>query len=252
MTAANIVATMIASRTFTGKQALTIITICETVGPFVFGVAVAKTMGNDVVSGDTVTLAVVIAALLGAITWNVITWWFGIPSSSSHALIGGIIGAVIVEHGFAPIKMAGLEKVLIALFLSPIIGLIVGFFVQRFILHTLVDLKVGPRANKFFRVGQIFTACGLGLSHGTNDAQKSMGVIVMGLMASGFQKEFSIPWWVMAVNAAAIGAGTAMGGWRLIRTLGFRAVQDLAHPCLLDSAILWIGHSLRRSARRAR
>jgi PiT family inorganic phosphate transporter len=184
-------------------------------------VAVAKTIGNDVVSGDTVTLAVVIAALLGAIAWNLITWWFGIPSSSSHALIGGLIGAVALEHGFAPIKMAGLQKVLIALFISPIIGLVVGFIVQRFILHVLVDTKAGPSANKFFRAGQIFTACGLGLAHGTNDAQKTMGMIVMGLVATGFQKEFSVPWWVIAINAAAIGAGTAAGGYRLIKTLGF-------------------------------
>ena len=218
----NIVATMISSRAFTGRQALAITTVCETIGPFLFGVAVATTIGQEVVSGETVTLAVVISALLGAVVWNILTWWLGIPSSSSHALIGGIIGAVVVEHGFSPIKLAGMEKVLIALFCSPIIGLVVGFIVQRLILHTLVGLKAGPRANRFFRVGQFFTACGLALSHGTNDAQKTMGMITMGLVATGFQKEFSVPWWVIAISASAIGLGTATGGWRLIKTLGFR------------------------------
>jgi inorganic phosphate transporter, PiT family len=217
----NIVATMISSRAFTGRQALLITTVCETVGPVVFGVAVAETVGNEVVSGETVTLAVVVAALLGAIAWSLLTWWFCIPSSSSLALIGGIVGAVAVEHGFSPIKVAGMEKVLIALFASPIIGLVVGFVVQRFILHLLVGMKAGPRANTFFRVGQFFTACGLALSHGTNDAQKTMGMITMGLVATGFQKEFHVPWWVIAISAAAIGAGTATGGWRLIKTLGF-------------------------------
>ncbi|HSA24254.1 MAG TPA: inorganic phosphate transporter, partial [Myxococcota bacterium] len=218
----NIVATMISSRTFTGRQALAIVTVGETVGPFLFGVAVAKTIGQDVVSGDTVTLAVVIAALLGAVAWNFITWWLGIPSSSSHALIGGIVGAVMVEHGFGPIKMDGMRTVLLALFLSPIIGLVVGFIFQRLLLHALVAAKAGPRANKFFRVGQFFTAIGLALSHGTNDAQKTMGMITMGLVATGFQSEFHVPWWVMCISAAAIGAGTATGGWRLIKTLGFR------------------------------
>jgi len=217
----NIVATMISSRAFTGRQALLITTICETIGPFIFGVAVAKTVGEEIVSGNAITLSVVIAALLGAILWNLLTWWLGIPSSSSHALMGGIIGAVVADHGFGVIKMAGVQKVLIALFLSPIIGLVVGFVVQRLILKFLVHTRAGPKANNFFRMGQFFTACGLALSHGTNDAQKTMGMITMGLVATGYQKEFHVPWWVMAISATAIGMGTAFGGWRLIKTLGF-------------------------------
>jgi PiT family inorganic phosphate transporter len=217
----NIVATMIASRAFNARTALAITTIGEAVGPFIFGVAVAKTVGHDVVSGETVTLAVVIAALTGAIAWNLLTWWLGIPSSSSHALVGGIIGAVAVEHGFGLIKMAGIEKVLTALFLSPLIGVVVGFVVQRTILHLLVGMRAGPNANNFFRKAQFFTACALALSHGTNDAQKTMGMITMGLVATGFQSEFHVPWWVMVISAGAIAAGTATGGWRLIKTLGF-------------------------------
>jgi inorganic phosphate transporter, PiT family len=217
----NIVATMIASRAFTARTALAITTIGEAVGPFIFGVAVAKTIGHDVVSGEAVTLSVVIAALTGAIAWNILTWWLGIPSSSSHALIGGIIGAVAVEHGFGAIRVAGVEKVLTALFISPVIGLVVGFVVQRSILHYLVASRAGPSANNFFRGGQFVTACALALSHGTNDAQKTMGMITMGLVATGFQSEFHVPWWVMCISAGAIAAGTATGGWRLIKTLGF-------------------------------
>jgi len=163
----------------------------------------------------------VIAALVGAIVWNVLTWWLGIPSSSSHALIGGILGAVCVEHGFEPIQMKGMEKVLIALFASPIVGLVFGFVMQRAILRFLVVSGAGPGANNFFRSGQFFTACALALSHGTNDAQKTMGMIAMGLVATGFQSEFAVPWWVILISALAIGAGTAAGGWRLIKTLGF-------------------------------
>jgi PiT family inorganic phosphate transporter len=217
----NIVATMISSRAFTGKQALAITTVGNAVGPFLFGVAVAKSVGHDVVSGDTVTVAVVIASLVGAIVWNVATWWLGIPSSSSHALVGGIIGAVAVEHGFSVIQVGGLEKVLLALFVSPLIGLVVGFIMQRVLLQCLARAGAGPNANHVFRVGQFFTACGLALSHGTNDAQKTMGMITMGLVATGFQQEFHVPWWVIVISAAAIGVGTATGGWRLIKTLGF-------------------------------
>lgn len=220
--ASNIVATMIASRALSPRRALALTTICETLGPCIFGVAVANTIGHDVISGETVTLAVVIAALLGAIVWSLLTWWLGIPSSSSHALIGGIIGAAAIEHGFGVIHIAGLKKILLALFVSPFIGLVVGFILQRLILNFMVAVRAEPRANNFFRIGQIFTGCALGLSHGANDAQKTMGMIAMGLVATGFQKQFAVSWWVIAIGAASIGAGTAAGGYRLIKTLGFK------------------------------
>ena len=243
----NIVATMIASRAFTGRQALTIVTIGEVLGPFLFGVAVARTIGAEIVPAEAVTLAVVIAALVGAITWNLLTWWLGIPSSSSHALIGGIIGAVAVSHGLSSIKMAGLHKVLVALFTSPVIGLGLGFIVQRGILRTLVAAKAGPRANNFFRVGQLATAFTLALSHGTNDAQKTMGMITLGLVATGYQSSFHVPWWVMVLSAGAIGCGTAAGGWRLIKTLGFRLYKIWpihAFTTQLTSASVILGAAL--------
>ncbi|HEY3354281.1 MAG TPA: inorganic phosphate transporter [Polyangia bacterium] len=216
----NIVATMISSRAVSARVALAIVTFGEVAGPFIFGVAVATTVGHDVVAGG-VSIVVVVAALIGAIVWNILTWWLGIPSSSSHALFGGIIGAVAVEHGFGYLNIMGLKKVMFALFFSPIIGLVAGFVCQRLLLHLLVGVRAGPGANRFFRGGQVFTALGLALSHGSNDAQKTMGMITMGLVATGFQTQFHVPWWVMGISALAIGAGTATGGWRLIKTLGF-------------------------------
>ena len=214
----NIVATMIASRALTGRQALTITAIAEFIGPFLFGVAVATTIGHEVLHGDEIRLSVVIAALIAAVAWNVFTWWLGIPSSSSHALVGGLMGAAIIESGFGIIKLTGLTKVLLALAISPPIGLATGFLVTKLILF--LARGASPKINWFFKRGQIVTAIALALSHGTNDAQKTMGIITLGLVTAGVLPAFHVPLWVVAVCAAAIAAGTATGGWRLIKTLG--------------------------------
>jgi PiT family inorganic phosphate transporter len=158
------------------------------------------------------------AALVSASLWNIITWFFGIPSSSSHALIGGIIGAVLIESGYESIRLEGLWVVGSALFLSPIIGFLIGMFVMRVTLSTVK--RATPKANAFFKTAQVPTAIALALSHGTNDAQKTMGIITMGLVVLGFQSEFIVPWWVILISATAIGLGTAAGGWRIIHTLG--------------------------------
>lgn len=214
----NIVATMIASRALSGRQALTLTALAEFVGPLLFGVAVATTLGNEVLSDNLLKLSVVLAALSAAIVWNIITWWLGIPSSSSHALVGGLIGAAVVENGLGVIKWAGLGKVLLALVISPPIGLVAGYLVMK----TVLFLARGatPRISTFFKRSQIVTAVALALSHGTNDAQKTMGVITMGLVAAGVLTEFYVPLWVIVASAGAIALGTATGGWRLIRTLG--------------------------------
>jgi len=214
----NIVATMIASRALSGRQALTIAAIAEFIGPFLFGVAVATTVGHEVLHGDEIRLSVVIAALIAAITWNVFTWWLGIPSSSSHALVGGLMGAAIIESGFEVVKLTGLGKVLLALAISPPAGLLTGFLVTKLILF--LARASSPKINGFFKRGQIVTAIALALSHGTNDAQKTMGIITLGLVSAGVIPSFHVPMWVVAVCAAAIAAGTATGGWRLIKTLG--------------------------------
>jgi PiT family inorganic phosphate transporter len=143
----------------------------------------------------------------------------GIPSSSSHALLGGLLGAAILSSGgFAVVKLDGLIKIVLALLLSPVIGLVVGFLVMRFTLWTVRNAS--PRVDTIFKNGQILTLIGLGLSHGTNDAQKTMGVIALGLFLSGGSDQFVVPLWVVAISAGAIALGTAFGGWRLIRTLG--------------------------------
>lgn len=215
---ANIVATMIASRALTGRQALTITAIAEFIGPFLFGVAVATTIGHEVLHGEEIPLSVVMAALVSAISWNIFTWWLGIPSSSSHALIGGLMGAAIIQSGVEVVKLSGLTKVLIALAISPPIGLLAGYLVTKLILF--LTRASSPKVNSFFKRGQIVTAIALALSHGTNDAQKTMGIITLGLVTAGAIPTFEVPMWVVAICAAAIALGTATGGWRLIKTLG--------------------------------
>ncbi|MBK7505595.1 MAG: inorganic phosphate transporter [Bacteroidetes bacterium] len=215
---ANVVATMISSRAMSGNAALALAAVSNLIGPFLFGVAVANTIGHEVAAPESITIYVVLATLLSASIWNLITWYFGIPASSSHGLIGGIIGAVIVGSGFKIIKMVGLWKIIIALFLSPIIGFIVGWLVL--IITKRLLRNATPNADIGLKYAQIPTAIALALSHGTNDAQKTMGVITMGLVVLGFQKEFVVPYWVILISALAIGAGTAFGGWRIIKTLG--------------------------------
>jgi inorganic phosphate transporter, PiT family len=216
--ASNIVATMISSRAFSPRTALGIAAIAEFFGPFLFGVVVAKTIGNDIVQSNVLTLEVIAAALIGAIVWNLITWYFGIPGSSSHALIGGMVGAVIAGAGFTAIKFGGLYIVLIALFAAPLIGFFAGFLVTRLIYFLVRGAT--PRVNDLFKSGQWLTALVMAFGQGTNDAQKTMGIIVLSLVISGVLPAFQVPLWVVAVSAAAIGLGTSLGGWRLIRTLG--------------------------------
>ena len=214
----NIVATMIASRAARPQTALALTAVAEFLGPFLFGIAVATTIGDEIVQSSALNLDVILACLAGAILWNILTWFFGIPSSSSHALIGGMVGAVIVGAGIGAIKIDGLEKVLIGLFTSPLIGFAVGFVVTRLIYF--LARNATPDVNWFFKNGQFVTALSMAFSHGTNDAQKTMGIITLSLVISGYLSKFSVPYWVIGLSATAIALGTALGGWRLIRTLG--------------------------------
>jgi len=241
----NIVATMISSRAFRPSVALGVTAIAHFLGPFIFGVAVARTIGHEIVAPETITINVLLAALISAIAWNLVTWFFGIPSSSSHALIGGLMGAVIVGAGLEAIQWGGLEKVLIALFISPLIGLVLGFLLTRLIFF--LSRGASPKINLFFKRSQIVTAIALAFSHGTNDAQKTMGVITLGLVITGYLPVFKVPIWVIVVSAGAIALGTALGGWRLIRTLGgkfykIRPVHGFGSQ--LTSAIVIIAASL--------
>ncbi len=214
----NIVATMIASRAFRPGTALGLTAVANFFGPFLFGVAVAVTIGEEVAQSTALNLDVLIACLFGAIVWNVLTWVMGIPSSSSHALIGGMVGAVLAGAGFDALKLQGLEKVIVALVTSPILGFLFGFIFTRIIYFLVQNASNG--INEFFKRGQLVTALGMAFSHGTNDAQKTMGIITLSLLIGGYIDEFKVPFWVIGLSAGAIALGTALGGWKLIRTLG--------------------------------
>lgn len=217
---ANVVATVISSRAMSPRRALLVTGVGEFLGPFLFGVAVAEAVGRDVVDPAVVTVGTILAAVLSAMVWNVLTWLLGIPSSSSHALIGGLVGAVGVSAGLGTVRLAGLGRVLISLFLSPLLGLAVGYVVMRATLF--LARGASPRVNPLFRRLQWATSVGLALSHGANDAQKTMGIITMALVSAGVLSEFAVPRWVIVVSAGAIALGAALGGWRIIRTLGGR------------------------------
>jgi PiT family inorganic phosphate transporter len=216
----NVVATVISSRSMSPRASLMMAAVAHFTAPFLFGVAVATTVGKGVIEPSAISPNVILAAVSAAILWNLITWWLGIPSSSSHALIGGLVGSAIVANGVGIIQLPGLLKILIALFISPLLGLLAAFIMMRILLSAVRNAS--PRISTVFKRMQFITALALSLSHGTNDAQKTMGVITMGLVAAGMQENFEVPLWVVAASAGAIALGTAFGGWRLIRTLGGR------------------------------
>ena len=241
----NIVATMISSRAMSPRNALLMSAVAHFVGPFLFGVAVATTIGSEVVDPAAITSLVIIAALSSAILWNLFTWYFGLPSSTSHALIGGLVGAVAVSAGIETINLDGLMKVLIALFLSPILGLVLGYLLLKLIYF--LARGATPRINALFKRGQWGTSLALALSHGTNDAQKTMGIIAMAMVTTGYVEEFYVPWWVIVLSASAIALGTASGGWRLIETLGgkfFKIRPVHAFGSQLTSSAVILGAAL--------
>lgn len=214
----NVVATMISSRALSPRAALTMTALAEFSGPFIFGVAVANTIGNEVVTAEAISIQVILAALISAIVWNFLTRYLGFPSSSSHAMIGGFIGAVVMGAGWHAIKLQGLEKILIVLFASPIIGFVFGFIILRAVI--LLSWVATPRINNMFKRSQIITGLALALSHGANDAQKTMGIITLALLIGGYIKTFVVPLWVIVLCAGMIALGTSVGSWKLIRTLG--------------------------------
>lgn len=245
--AANIVATVIASRAMTPAQAVVVVGTFEFLGPLLGGTAVANTIGKFITLDDLprfLSMGILLCGLLGAICWNFLTWWKGIPSSSSHALVGGLTGAVILavgaDHvvwGFAELsqgRFTGVTKVLLALVLSPLIGFWAGFLIHR-LMHALLR-GARPAANTNLRYAQFFTAAGLAFSHGANDAQKSMGILTLVLVLGGFLPSFQVPFWVMLACATAMTLGILSGGWRIVRTLGF-AIYRVRPIHALDSQI---------------
>ena len=223
--AANVVATIITTGALSARKALIMAAICEFIGPFLFGTVVAHTIGKNIVdfsAFDTeilfLPMFLIIAMLVGAITWNLITWFFGLPSSSSHALIGAMVGAVLVAYGPDKILWKGLLYVVASLILSPFLGLLFGVLFLKATFHLFRNAT--PKANILFNKMQILSSIALALSHGANDAQKSMGLITMSLVMLGISPVFRIPFWVILSCATAIALGTASGGWRIIKTLG--------------------------------
>lgn len=214
----NIVATMISSRAVNPRTALWITAIAEFIAPFIFGVSVANTIGKGIVEISSLKIEVIFAAVLSALIWSLITWQFGIPSSSSHALIGGILGAVCMAAGFQAVKIEGLIKVIVGLFSSPLIGLAGGFILMKGVLYFAGFAS--PRINIFFKRSQLLTALSLAFCYGTNDAQKTLGILTLTLYILGIIKNFQVPFSAILLNSILISLGTILGGWRLIRTLG--------------------------------
>lgn len=216
---ANAIATSVSTRAISPTHAVMMAAVLNFTGALV-STGVAKTIGGDLVlSPSLISLEVIVAALIGAIIWNVATWYLSIPSSSSHALIGGIIGAVTVSVGVSALNFAGIGKIVLSLVLSPIVALVTGYFVMVGMLW--VFGRYGPVAlNDRFRKMQLISASLMAFSHGSNDAQKAMGIIALALMTGGYVDTLEIPLWVKLACATSMALGTSAGGWRIISTMG--------------------------------
>jgi PiT family inorganic phosphate transporter len=218
---ANAVATSVSTRALTPRQAVAVAALANLAGAFVT-TAVAKTVGQGIVDTQLATQTTILAALFGAISWNLFTWYLGLPSSSSHALFGGLIGAALVQSGREGVEWDGLvDKIVIPGIASPILGFLGAFVLLLVIYWAFVWITPGT-GNRLFRYGQMLSGTWFAFTHGANDAQKTMGVIALALFAHGSIDEFEIPTWVKVAAGVAIAAGTYTGGWRIMRTLGQR------------------------------
>jgi PiT family inorganic phosphate transporter len=220
---ANAIATCVSTRALSVKAAIFMAAALNFTGAMI-STKVATTIGKGIVDKDNVTQMVVLAGVIGAIVWDLITWYYGLPSSSSHAIIGGIMGSVFAHAGLSALKWAGLKKIVLALLISPVLGTFVGF-VFMMILYRVFRNHAPTGLNKNFRRLQVASAALMAFSHGTADAQKSMGVITMALLSYGTISSFSVPWEVMVACATAMALGTAAGGWRIIKTVGHDFVK---------------------------
>jgi len=222
--AANSIATVVSTRVLSPGKAVVWAAVFNFVAAFGFGTAIASTIGNGMVDLSTVTFGVVFAGLCGAIVWDLVTWFVGLPTSSSHALIGGYGGAAIAKGGFAVIIPAGWTKTLVFIVLAPAIGMILGLLIMIMI-HWLFRWTPPARVDQSFRRFQLCSAAMYSLGHGTNDAQKTMGIIAGLLFAAGYLKTFYIPFWVVLICHAAIALGTLTGGWRIVHTMGSKITK---------------------------
>ncbi|MDD5455457.1 MAG: inorganic phosphate transporter [Candidatus Margulisbacteria bacterium] len=222
--AANAISTIVASKTLTPLQAVFLAGISNFIGYFTFGTAVAKMVGKGVVNIDFITLHIILATIVGAIIWNLITWFFGIPTSSSHALIGALIGAGIASAGIQVIIVSGLMKIFLFIFIAPLLGML-GSIVFTIIIIRLAKKLKPQKATKIFKRLQPIATTFYSIGHGTNDAQKTMGIIALTLYTSGINKSFIINDWVVLACYSAISMGTLFGGWRIVKTMGTNIIK---------------------------
>lgn len=221
---ANSIATIVSTGVLSPQKAVMFAAFFNFVAAFAFGEAVAKTVGSGLVKLDSVDIYVILAGLLGAIFWNIFTWYYGIPVSSSHALIGGYGGAAIAKLGWSVIIWAGYERVIIFIVLAPIMGFILGL-INMLVTSWIVRNKKPRNVDNAFRKLQLLSAAFYSFGHGSNDAQKTMGIIVTVLVATGYQPEFHVPVWVVMSCHLAIGLGTMFGGWRIVKTMGMKITK---------------------------
>jgi PiT family inorganic phosphate transporter len=226
--AANSIATVVSTRVLSPGQAVVWAATFNFIAAFTFGTAVAKTVGSGLVDISIVTFAVIFAGLIGAIVWDLITWYFGLPTSSSHALIGGYAGAAVTKAGFTAIIASGWTKTLIFIVLAPLMGMVLGFFIMMLTMWLFHGFAPG-RVDRWFRRLQLVSAAAYSLGHGGNDAQKTMGIIAGVLVAGGYLQlvdgKLPIPFWVIMAAHAAIALGTLSGGWRIIHTMGSKITK---------------------------
>lgn len=247
---ANAIATSVSTRALSPKRAVILASTFNLIGAL-YSTGVAQTIAKDIISPKIVTQEVVIAALLSAIAWNLITWSAGIPSSSSHAIVGGISGAAVAKVGFSVLQWEGLGKILAALVFSPIVGMILGYIIMKCLAFVFAH-ATPSRVNHGFKKMQILSAGLLAFNHGSNDAQKSMGIITMALIAAGLQSQSVLapPLWVKCACALAMSLGTAAGGWKIIHTMGGKIFKlepingfaaDLSSSIVIWSATVFPG-----------
>jgi inorganic phosphate transporter, PiT family len=222
--AANSIATVVSTRVLSPGKAVIWAAFFNFVAAFAFGTAVARTVGAGMIDINIVTFAVIFGGLTGAIIWDLITWYFGLPTSSSHALIGGYAGAAVAKAGFSAILLSGWTKTILFIFLSPLIGLTAGLALMTSIFW-IFRWTPPSRVDRWFRRLQLLSAAFFSLNHGANDAQKTMGVIAGVLFAAGYIQTFYIPFWVVLSAHTAIGLGTLAGGWRIIHTMGSKITK---------------------------
>ena len=243
---ANAIATSVSTRALQPNHAIIMAAMLNFLGAMV-STGVAKTIGGDIVSSASVVdEKIIMSALIGAIIWNLLTWWLGIPSSSSHALVGGLIGAVLISIGVEGLNLVGIGKIIVSLIASPCIAIVTGIIIMN-ILFRMFE-KSNPHAvNDKFRKLQVVSAATMAFSHGSNDAQKSMGIITLALFSGGMISEFEVPTYVKILCAMAMAIGTATGGWRIIKTIGgkiFKLEPPSGFAADLNSSIVVFGATL--------